>query len=56
MNINYIMKIYKKIYPQVYLEQCNHGIKKKMMGKYIDVEAYSGDSDDSNNSDDSSSE
>ena len=36
--IDSIMKIDKKNYPQVYLEQCKYEIKKKKMVNFIDVE------------------
>ena len=32
------MKIEKKNYPQVYLEECKYQIKKKKMSKFIDDE------------------
>ena len=37
-NIDFIMKVNKKNYPQVNLEQCKHKIKKKKVVNFIDVE------------------
>ena len=48
------MKVDKKNYPQVYLEQFRYKIKKTKLVEFIDVELDldSDDSDSSNNSDD----
>ena len=48
------MKVDKKNYPQVYLEQFRYKIKKRKLVEFIDVELDldSDDSDSSNNSDD----
>ena len=48
--IDSVMKIDKKNYPQVYLEQCKYKEKKKKLVDFIDVELdlNSNDSDDSN--------
>ena len=37
-NIHSIRKIDKKIYPQVYLEECKYKIKKSNMVRFTDVE------------------
>ena len=50
INIDSVMKIDKKNYPQVYLEECKYKIKKKKMTKFIAVELDLDDSDDSNDS------
>ena len=42
------MKMNKKSYPQLYLEECRYEIKKKKMVKFIDVELNLDDSDSSN--------
>ena len=42
------MKMNKKDYPQLYLEECRYEIKKKKMVKFIDVELNLDDSDSSN--------
>ena len=44
------MKMDKKNYSQVCLEESKYEIKKKKMTKFIDVELDLNDSDDSNNS------
>ena len=43
------MKMDKKNYPQVYLGECKHEIKKKKMTRFIDVELDLNDSDDFDN-------
>ena len=35
--IDYVMKIEKKNYPQVYLEECKYKLKMKKMSEFIDV-------------------
>ena len=47
------MKMDKKNYPQVYLEECKYEIKKKKMTKFIDVDVDVNDFDDFNDSDNS---
>ena len=42
------MKMEKKNYPQVYLEECKYEKKKKKMTRFIDVELDLDDSDDFN--------
>ena len=42
------MKMNKKDYPQLYLEECRYEIKKKKMVKFTDVELNLDDSDSSN--------
>ena len=42
--IDYVMKIEKKNYPQVYLEECKYRLKMKKMSEFIDAELKS-DSD-----------
>ena len=46
ISIDSVMKMDKKNYPQVYLEECKHEIKKKKMIRLIDVELDLNDSDD----------
>ena len=46
ININSVLKIEKKNYPQVYLEECKYKIKKKKMPKFIDLELESDSSSD----------
>ena len=47
------MKMDKKNYPQVYLEECKYEIEKKKMTKFIDVDVDVNDFDDFNDSDNS---
>ena len=46
--IDSVMKMNKKNYPQVYLQECRYEIKKKKMVKFIDAELDLDDFDDSN--------
>ena len=39
--INFVMKMEKKNYPQVYLEECKHKIKKTKTSKFINTELES---------------
>ena len=41
MVIDSVMKIEKKNYPQVYLEECKYKIKKTKMDKFIEAEIES---------------
>ena len=54
INIDSVMKIDKKIYPQVYIEKCKYEIKKEKMVKFIDDDLDL-DLNDSNDSPDSNS-
>ena len=45
INIDSAIKIDKKSYLQVYLEECRYDIKKKKMTRFIDVELELDDSD-----------
>ena len=46
INIDSIIKINKKVYPQVSLEQCNYKLKKRKLVDFIDKEVeLSGESD-----------
>ena len=47
INIDSVMKMDKKTYPQVYLEKCKYKIKKKKMLEFIDVELELDSSSDS---------
>ena len=40
-----MLKIDKKVYPQVYLEKCKHKLKKKKRVSFIDSEIIDDDSD-----------
>ena len=41
ITIDYVMRMEKKDYPLVYLEECKHKIKKTKMSKFIDTELES---------------
>ena len=45
MTINSVMKINKKYYPQVYLEECKCKVKKIQMSRFINDELESNSSD-----------
>ena len=47
MYIDPAMRIEKKIYPQIYLEECKYKIKKIKMSEFKDVELESDSSSDS---------
>ena len=41
INIDSVMRIYKKNYPQVYLEECKYEVKKIQMSRFISTELES---------------
>ena len=45
IDIDSILKINKRVYPQAYLEQCKYKLKKKKIVNYIDDEIIDEDSD-----------
>ena len=45
IDIDSVLKIDKKAYPQVYLEQCKYKLKKRKIANYIDNEIIDEDSD-----------
>ena len=45
IDIDSVLKIDKKAYPQVYLEQCKYKLKKRKIANYIDDEIIDEDSD-----------
>ena len=45
IDIDSVLKIDKRAYPQAYLEQCKYKLKKKKIVNYIDDEIIDGDSD-----------
>ena len=47
ISIDSVMKMEKKNYPQVYLEECRYKLKKKKMHEFIDAELESGSDSDS---------
>ena len=46
IDIDSILKIDKKAYPQAYLEECKYKLKKKKLVSFIDSEIIDDDSDD----------
>ena len=48
--ITIVLRIYRKNYPQVYLEECKYRVKKMQMSKFInaELESDSGSDSDSN--------
>ena len=58
INIDSVLKIEKKMYPQAYLEECKYKLKKRKLVSFIDSEIIDDDSDeddgyDSDNENDS---
>ena len=47
ITIDSVMKMEKKNYPQVYLEECKYKIKKIKMPEFIDIKVESASSSDS---------
>ena len=47
IDIDSILKIAKRAYPQAYLEQCKYKLKKRKHVNFIDFEIIDEDSDDS---------
>ena len=45
IDINSVLKINKRAYPQAYLEQCKYNLKKRKIVNYIDEEIMDEDSD-----------
>ena len=45
MDIDSVLKIDKRVYPQAYLEQCKYKLKKRKIVNYIDDEIIDEDSD-----------
>ena len=50
-DIDSVLKVDKKSYPQAYLEQCKYKLKKRRAINYIDIEIIDDDTDDSYDSD-----
>ena len=46
IDIDSILKIDKKVYPQAYLEECKYKLKKRKLVSFIDSEITDDDSDD----------
>ena len=45
IDIDSVLKIDQKVYPQVYLEQCNYKLKKRKPVNFIDVDTELSDSE-----------
>ena len=48
INIDLVLKIDKKAYPQAYLEECKYKLKKRKLVSFIDYEIIDDDSDEDN--------
>ena len=48
IDIDSVLKIDKKAYPQAYLEECKYKLKKRKLTSFIDSEIINDDSDDDN--------
>ena len=48
IDIDSVLKIDKKAYPQVYLEECKYKLKTRKLTSFIDSEIIDDDSDDDN--------
>ena len=46
IDINSVLKIDRKVYPQAYLEECKYKLKKRKLVSFIDSEIIDDDSDD----------
>ena len=51
IDIDSVLKIDKRVYPQAYLEQCKYKLKKRKFVNFIDEEIIDDDTDDSYDSD-----
>ena len=52
IDIDSVLKIDKKAYPQAYLEECKYKLKKRKIVSFIDSEIIDDDSDDDDDDDD----
>ena len=52
IDIDSVLKIDKKSYPQAYLEECKYKLKKRKPVSFIDSEIIDDDDDDDDDSDD----
>ena len=48
IDIDSVLKIDKKVYPQAYLEECKYKLKKRKLVSFIDSEIIDDDSDEDN--------
>ena len=56
IDIDSVLKIDKKVYPQAYLEECKYKLKKKKLASFIDSKIIDDDDSDEDNGYDSDSE
>ena len=52
IDIDSVLKVDKKVFPQVYLEQCKYKLKKRRPVNFIDIEIIDDDDDDDDDEDD----
>ena len=52
IDIDSVLKIDKKVYPQVYLEECKYKLKKKRPVNFIDIEIDTDTADTDSDDDD----
>ena len=50
IDIDSVLKVDKKVYPQVYLEQCKYKLRKRKPANFIDVEIELSDENDNDSS------
>ena len=53
ITIDFVMKMNKKNYPQVYIEECKYKIKKRQMSRFINAELESNSDSDLDSESDS---
>ena len=51
IDIDSVLKIDKKVFPQAYLEQCKYKLKKRKAVNFLDIKIIDDDEDDSYDSD-----
>ena len=56
IDIDSVLKIDKKVFPQAYLEQCKYKLKKRRLVNFIDIEIIDDDDDDDDDGYDSDNE
>ena len=56
IDIDSVLKIDKKVYPQAYLEECKYKLKKRKLVSFIDSEIIDDDDSDDDNGYDSDNE
>ena len=56
IDIDSVLKVDKKVFPQAYLEQCKYKLKKRRSVNFIDIEIIDDDDDDDNDDEDDGSD